>query len=160
MSATATINEKYTVNGKDVELAIEPNQTLLAALRNNGYTEVKNGCSEGQCGACIVQLDGVPVNSCQVLAVSARGKKITTSKGVGNYASVSAIQEAYVDAGAVQCGFCIPGFIVTTDALLRENPDPTEDEIKAYLNGNLCRCTGYVKIIDAVKLAAKKLKKG
>ena len=139
---------------------MEPNETLLQVLRNNGYTEVKNGCSEGQCGACMVQLDGVPVNSCQVLAVSAKGKKVTTSKGVGNYANVSTIQEAYVEAGAVQCGFCIPGFVVVTDALLRENPDPGEDEIKAYLNGNLCRCTGYVKIIDAVKLAAKKLKKG
>jgi len=160
MSATTTIREKFTVNGKAVELAMEPNETLLQVLRNNGYTEVKNGCSEGQCGACMVQLDGVPVNSCQVLAVSAKGKKVTTSKGVGNYANVSAIQEAYVEAGAVQCGFCIPGFVVVTDALLRENPDPGEDEIKAYLNGNLCRCTGYVKIIDAVKLAAKKLKKG
>jgi aerobic-type carbon monoxide dehydrogenase small subunit (CoxS/CutS family) len=160
MSATTTIKELFTVNGKDVELTIEPSQTLLTVLRNGGFTEVKNGCSEGQCGACMVQLDGVPVNSCQVLAATARGKKITTSKGIGNYANVSAIQEAYVDAGAVQCGFCIPGFIITTEALLRENPDPSEEEIKAYLNGNLCRCTGYVKIIEAVKLAAQKLKKG
>ena len=100
MSATTTIREKFTVNGKAVELAMEPNETLLQVLRNNGYTEVKNGCSEGQCGACMVQLDGVPVNSCQVLAVSAKGKKVTTSKGVGNYANVSTIQEAYVEAGA------------------------------------------------------------
>ncbi|MDR2733314.1 MAG: (2Fe-2S)-binding protein [Spirochaetota bacterium] len=157
--ADAKIREVFTVNGQEVTLALEANDTLLTALRNNGYTEVKNGCSEGQCGACIVQLDGRPVNSCQALALSAKKKKITTSKGIGNYARVSVIQEAYVEAGAVQCGFCIPGFIVTTDALLRENPNPSDEEIRFYLSGNLCRCTGYVKIIDAVKLAASRMKK-
>jgi aerobic-type carbon monoxide dehydrogenase small subunit (CoxS/CutS family) len=153
------LREVFTINGQKAELALEANETLLMALRQNGYTEVKNGCSEGQCGACIVQIDGKPVNSCQVLALSVKNKKITTSKGIGNYARVSPIQEAYVEAGAVQCGFCIPGFIVTTEALLRENPNPSDDEIRAYLSGNLCRCTGYLKIIDAVKLAAAKMKK-
>ena len=157
--AATSMREIFTVNGQEAELRLDPNETLLTVLRNNGYTEVKNGCSEGQCGACIVQLDGVPVNSCQVLAFSAKKKKITTSKGIGNYAKVSVIQEAYVDAGATQCGFCIPGFIVTTEALLRENPNPNDEEIRSYLSGNLCRCTGYLKIIDAVKLAAARLKK-
>jgi aerobic-type carbon monoxide dehydrogenase small subunit (CoxS/CutS family) len=157
--AATIVREIFCVNGQDVELQVEPNETLLMVLRNNGYTEVKNGCSEGQCGCCIVQLDGVPVNSCQVLAYSAKKKKIITSKGIGTYANVSVIQEAYVDAGATQCGFCIPGFIVTTEALLRENPNPSDEEIRAYLSGNLCRCTGYVKIIDAVKLAAARMKK-
>jgi aerobic-type carbon monoxide dehydrogenase small subunit (CoxS/CutS family) len=151
--------EIFQVNGLEAELEVEANEALLSALRRNGDTEVKNGCSEGQCGACIVQLDGKPVNSCQVLALSAKSKKITTSKGVGNYAKISVIQDAYVEAGAVQCGFCIPGFIVTTDALLRENPNPSDEEIRYYLSGNLCRCTGYVKIVDAVRLAAAKLKK-
>jgi aerobic-type carbon monoxide dehydrogenase small subunit (CoxS/CutS family) len=153
------MRENFSVNGKTVELRLEANETLLTALRNNGFTEVKNGCSEGQCGACVVQLNGRPVNSCQVLALSAKNMKIVTSKGIGNYANVSVIQEAYVDAGAVQCGFCIPGFIVTTEALLRENPDPSDEEIRSYLSGNLCRCTGYIKIIDAVKLAASRMKK-
>lgn len=152
------MREFFTINGKKVELTLEANDTLLTALRNNGYTEVKNGCSEGECGACLVMIDGKATNSCQTLAMSAKDKEITTVKGIGNFANVSAIQEAYVEAGAVQCGFCIPGFVVSTAALLRENPDPTEDEIKDALDGNLCRCTGYVKIIDAVKLAAKKLK--
>jgi len=154
------VRETFKINGRATELEFAAGDNLLTALRNGGFTEVKNGCSEGQCGACMVQLDGKPVNSCQVLAMSAKGREITTSKGIGNYASVSAIQDAYVEAGAVQCGFCIPGFVVTTDALLRENPQPTEAEIRAYLNGNLCRCTGYVKIVEAVQLAARKLKKG
>ena len=158
--AVTRVREMFKINGRETELEFATGETLLTALRNGGFTEVKNGCSEGQCGACMVQLDGKPVNSCQVLAMSAKGRTITTSKGVGNYANVSAIQDAYVEAGAVQCGFCIPGFIVTTDALLRENPQPTEAEIRAYLNGNLCRCTGYVKIVEAVQLAARKLKKG
>jgi aerobic-type carbon monoxide dehydrogenase small subunit (CoxS/CutS family) len=158
MTATS-IREIFTVNGQKTELALEANETLLTALRNNGFVEVKNGCSEGQCGACVVQLDGKPVNACQVLALSAKKKKIITSKGIGNYAQVSVIQEAYVDAGATQCGFCMPGFIVTTEALLRENPNPSDEEIRSYLSGNLCRCTGYLKIIDAVKLAAARMKK-
>jgi len=157
--ADAKLREVFTINGREATLELDANETLLTALRNNGYTEVKNGCSEGQCGACIVQLDGVPVNSCQVLALSAKKKKIVTSKGIGNYAKVSVIQEAFVEAGAVQCGFCIPGFIVTTEALLRENPSPSDEEIRHYLSGNLCRCTGYLKIIDAVKLAASRMKK-
>lgn len=152
------MREFFNINGKQVELTLSANDTLLTALRNNGYTEVKNGCSEGECGACLVMLDGKATNSCQVLAMSAKNKDITTVKGIGNFAKVSAIQEAYVEAGAVQCGFCIPGFVVSTTALLNENPDPSEEEIKDALDGNLCRCTGYVKIIDAVKLAAKKLK--
>ena len=148
---------KFTINGKSRELEFAPEDRLLNTLRDNGYTEVKNGCQEGECGACLVLLDGEPVNSCQVLTASVQEQDIKTVQGIGDLHKPHIIQEAFVKSGAVQCGFCSPGFIISTYALLRDNPDPTEEEIKQALNGNLCRCTGYVKIIDAVKLAARQI---
>jgi len=151
---------EFNINDSKITLRLESDWTLLKALRENGFTEVKNGCEEGQCGACMVLIGGRPMNSCQVLAMSVMEKNIRTVKGIGTVGFPSFIQEAYVDAGAVQCGFCTPGFIISTYALLKENPDPTEEEILSALDGNLCRCTGYEKILDAVRLAAKKAGEG
>ena len=148
----------FKINGKIKELEFDPRDTLLTVLRANGYTEVKEGCDEGLCGACTVLLDGKPVPSCQVLAASAIGKEILTVKGLGTVTNPHPIMEAFVEAGAVQCGFCTPGFVLATYALLKENPNPTDDEIIEALSGNYCRCTGYIKIIEAVKLAAKRMR--
>ena len=142
------------VNGREHQVALDPNVTLLIALRDLGYTDVKNGCEQGECGACAVLLDGEPVNSCMVLAWQADGAQITTNAGLGTLERPHPIQEAFADAGAVQCGFCTSGMIVSTKALLDRNPDPTEAEIRDALSGNLCRCTGYAQVIDAVRLAA------
>lgn len=150
----------FTVNGKECRFVFEADERLLFTLRNHGYTEVKNGCLEGECGACLILLDDKPVNSCQVFTASAIGRDIKTVKGIGTLHGPHIIQEAFVDAGAVQCGFCTPGMVLASYALLRENPDPSDAEIKSALDGNLCRCTGYVKIIEAVKLSAKRLKSG
>lgn len=145
------------LNGSDTLLRFAPDSTLLKALRENGFTEAKEGCGEGQCGACLVLLEGRIVNSCQVFAATALGKKIVTVKGLGDIHAPHAIQLAFVETGAVQCGFCTPGMVLATFALLQEHPDPSEEEIKSALDGNLCRCTGYEKIIGAVKLAAQKM---
>lgn len=153
------VTKRMNINGELVDLTFFPNETLLTTLRNNGYTEVKNGCEEGECGACMVLIDEIPVNSCQVLTMSVLEKQIKTVKGIGTLHEPDEIQKAFVDAGAVQCGFCTPGFVVSTYALLKNNPKPNEEEIKSALDGNLCRCTGYVKIIDGVKLAAERLNK-
>lgn len=146
---------KFNINAKQVELEINPNQTLLDVLRNNDYTEVKCGCNEGECGACLILLDGKPVNSCQVLAMSAQKHKIKTVKGIGTIHTPHIIQNAFVDAGADQCGFCSPGMVIASYALLKHNAKPTDEEILEAMDGNLCRCTGYVKIIEAVKNAAE-----
>ncbi len=148
----------FVINGKKRTLQFKSSDTLLTILRNNDYTEVKEGGREGLCGACIVLLNGKLVNSCQVLAASAKGKNIITVKGIGTIHSPHLIQKAFVQAGAVQCGFCTPGMILATYDLLEKNPDPTEQEIKKHLDGNLCRCTGYIKIINAVKLSSVLLK--
>lgn len=148
----------FIINGEKKELVFEPHERLLDVLRKNGYTEVKEGCREGECGACVVLLDKKIVNSCQVLAASVMEREIITSKGIGNLHKPHPIEEAFVEAGAVQCGFCTPAMVVSTYALLSENPEPNDEEIKYALSGNLCRCTGYVKIIKAVKLASKKVK--
>ena len=151
------INAEFQINGKTVLMSFPADITLLDLLRQAGFTEVKAGCHTGQCGACVVLLDGRPVNSCQVFAASVIGKEITTVAGLGSVHDPHPIQQAFVDAGAVQCGFCTPGMILVTAALLAENSLPTEEEIKQALDGNLCRCTGYVKIIAAVKLAAERM---
>jgi carbon-monoxide dehydrogenase small subunit len=148
----------FNINGKVHELEFAPHARLLDLLRDKGFTEVKCGCREGFCGACSVLLDGELVNSCMVYAASVGERKITTVKGIGSIHEPHPIQEAFVEAGAVQCGFCTPGMVLATYALLQRNPDPTNEEIKEALDGNFCRCTGYVKIIDAVKLAARKVK--
>jgi carbon-monoxide dehydrogenase small subunit len=149
---------KLNVNGKPVNVEFTPEEHLLYTLRNNGFTEVKSGCKEGECGACIVLLNGKPVNSCLMFTASvSEDDKILTVKGIGDLHEPHVIQEAFVDSGAVQCGFCTPGIVLASYALLQANPDPTDEEVKRAMDGNLCRCTGYVKIVEAVKLAAKRL---
>ena len=148
---------QLTVNGRVHDLLVEPNAVLLHTLREIGYTDVKNGCEIGECGACAVLLNGRAVNSCMTLAVQADGAEIVTNAGLGTIDRPHPIQEAFADAGAVQCGFCTPGMVISTKALLDRNPDPNEREIREALSGNLCRCTGYGQIIDAVKLAASRL---
>jgi carbon-monoxide dehydrogenase small subunit len=148
------------VNGRTHDVALPPNVTLLQALRDLGYTDVRNGCEQGDCGACAVLLDGRPVNSCLVLAWQAEGREIVTNAGLGTIDRPHVIQEAFADAGAIQCGYCTSGMVMSTSALLERNPDPTEDEIREALSGNLCRCTGYGQIVGAVRLAAKRLRDG
>jgi len=148
----------FKINKKAYELEFAPNAKLLDVLRDIGFAEVKCGCREGFCGACSILLDGELVNSCMVYAASVGDREITTVKGIGSIHEPHPIQEALVEAGAVQCGFCTPGMVLATYALLQRNPEPSDEDIKEALDGNFCRCTGYVKIIDAVKLAAKKVR--
>jgi len=147
-----------TVNGRRHEVFLSANTTLLTALRDLGYTDVKNGCEIGECGACAVLLNGEAVNSCMALARQADGAEIVTNAGLGTMQDPHPIQEAFADAGAIQCGFCTPGMVISTKALLDRNPDPTEAEIREALSGNLCRCTGYGQIIEAVRLSAERLR--
>lgn len=143
------------INGEAVELLVPPNRTLLAVLREDlGLTGAKRGCDNGACGACTVLLDGLPVNACLVLAALADGKQITTIEGLAQGERLDPLQVAFHELGAVQCGFCTPGTILSAKAFLKENPNPTLDEVKQGLSGNLCRCTGYVKILEAVLAAA------
>ena len=146
-----------TINGDQVELLCEPRQTLLEVLRDTlEMTGTKEGCSNGNCGACTVVMDGRPVVSCLVLAVEAEGAEIRTIEGVARGSHLDEVQSAFLEGAALQCGICTPGFILQTECLLAENPSPTEDEIRFYLAGNLCRCTGYDKIVRAVQVAAEK----
>jgi carbon-monoxide dehydrogenase small subunit len=145
------------VNGREHEVALPTNATLLRALRDLGYTDVKNGCEKGDCGACAVLLDGAVVNSCLILAWEADGAKIITGAGLGERGSTHPLQEAFADSGAVQCGYCTPGMIIAAKALLDRNPNPTENEIREGISGNLCRCTGYGSIIGAIQKAAQKM---
>ncbi len=154
---------ELNVNGTVNDLSLEPRKTLLAVLRDRlGLTGAKEGCSTGDCGACTVLIDGEPVTSCLVLAVAADGREITTVEGVADREGLHPVQEAMVNSGGLQCGFCTPGFIVSAYGLLRKNPSPSEDDIRRALAGNLCRCTGYTKIVEAVQEAAKQMvgKKG
>jgi len=144
------------VNGRKHQVALEPNVTLLQVLRDLGYKDVKNGCSKGDCGACAVLMDGKAVNSCLVLAWQAEGAEIVTNSGLGTMDDPHPLQEAFADAGAAQCGYCTPGMIISAKALLDRNPHPTEDEIRTAISGNLCRCTGYGQIIEAVQMAAER----
>jgi aerobic-type carbon monoxide dehydrogenase small subunit (CoxS/CutS family) len=150
---------EFNLNGRRRRVDVEPNQLLLNLLREElGLTGTKYGCGIGVCGACTVLLDGEPVLSCLTLAVEVDGREVETIEGLGKGEGLDPLQEAFMEAGAIQCGFCTPGFIMTAKALLRENPEPTEREIREYLKGNLCRCTGYVNIVKAVKLAAERSK--
>jgi len=151
------MRQVFKINSVEKELLLNPGDTLLQTLRDNDYTEVKCGCSEGECGACLVLVDDLPVNSCQVFAMSVKDKKITTVKGIGTIYHPHKIQKAFVEAGADQCGFCTPGMVIASYALLKNNPKPTKLEINEALDGNLCRCTGYVKIIEAVEKAATEI---
>jgi carbon-monoxide dehydrogenase small subunit len=146
------------VNGESVESAVEPNLTLLQFLREDlGLTGTKHGCGLGDCGACTVIMDGQPVNSCLVLAVQANGREILTIEGLAENGKLHPIQQAFVEKGAIQCGFCTPGMILSAKALLAEKPKPTEQEIRMAISGNLCRCTGYQKIVEAIQEAAKSI---
>ncbi len=148
----------FIINKEEQQMSFPADERLLLTLRRYGYTEVKNGCQEGECGACLILLEGDVVNSCQVLTASATGKKITTVKGIGDLHNPHIIQQAFVESGAVQCGFCTPGMVMASYALLKHNPSPSPEEIKKGLDGNLCRCTGYIKIVQAVQLAADHLR--
>jgi aerobic carbon-monoxide dehydrogenase small subunit len=144
-----------TVNGVDELVDVPANMTLLGMLRDKlALTGTKNGCTAGECGACTVLLNGEPVNSCMVLAVECEGAEVVTVEGLAHDGQLDILQQTLIDKGAVQCGFCTPGMLISARALLNRNPDPTEDEIKEALVGNLCRCTGYVRIVDGVKIAA------
>jgi len=147
------------INGEDVQVGIEKNETLMYVLREIlDLTGVKCGCSTGDCGACKVIIDGEAVNSCLIQARNAVGKNIETIEGLATPEGLHPIQQAFVDAGAIQCGYCTPGMIMSAKALLQKNPDPTDDEIRQGISNNLCRCTGYVKIVDAIRNAAAALR--
>jgi carbon-monoxide dehydrogenase small subunit len=142
------------VNGVPYPIELDPGRSLLDALRENlGLTGTKEGCDDSECGACMVLLDGRPLNSCSYLAVQAAGRDVTTVEGLAGE-ELSPLQRAFLAEGGVQCGFCTPGMLVSSTALLRANPSPGDDEIRAALGGNLCRCTGYQKIVRAVRRAA------
>ena len=146
-----------TINNEEYELAVAPNQTLLEVLRYElRLTGTKQGCGVGDCGTCTVIMDGKPVNSCLVLAVQANGRHILTIEGLQTDQGLHPIQQAFVDDGAIQCGFCSPGMILTAKSLLDQNPKPNESEIRMAISGNLCRCTGYQKIVEAIQHASEK----
>ena len=147
---------RLQVNGREREILTAPTRTLLEVLREDLLlTGTKQGCGEGECGTCTVLLDGAAVNACLVLAVEAAGREVTTIEGLADGRSLHPLQQAFVDQGAIQCGFCTPGMILSAKALLDRRPDPTEAEIREALGGNLCRCTGYQKIVEAVLAAAR-----
>ena len=151
---------ELTLNGERVALATDPTASLLDVLRRNGYTGAKRGCDTGDCGFCTVLVDGDPVKSCILPAVRADGATVETIEGLGSQDDLHPIQAAFVDEAALQCGFCIPGMIMRTKGLLAETPDPSEAAVRAALSGNLCRCTGYERIVDAVQEAARRLAAG
>jgi len=148
---------ELNVNGNRYSVSAEPQRTLLEVLRDNlGLTGTKEGCSEGECGVCTVLLEGIPVRSCLLLAVDVRGRKVTTIEGLAQDEGLHPIQKSFIEQGAIQCGYCTPGMILSAKALLDENPHPKREEIQVALSGNLCRCTGYVKIFKAVEALAGK----
>jgi len=146
---------KIKINDKDQFIEIDPGETLLETLRKLGYKGVKHACSTASCGACSVQLDGKPVLSCTTFTAAVDGHEVKTIEGFSDENSLSDVQKALIDEGGSQCGFCIPGLVVTAEALLSENPDPTQQEVIDYLKGNLCRCTGYESQTHAILKAAK-----
>jgi carbon-monoxide dehydrogenase small subunit len=149
------------VNGRSHELAIEPSKLLLDTLRQDlDLTGSKRGCDDSSCGACTVQIDGIPMLSCTMLAASCEGQEITTVEGVSEHGSLAAIQKAYGDWGGSQCGYCTPGFMMTVKHLLAHNSDPTDAEIRSALSSNLCRCTGYSQMYQAIKAAIEAEQKG
>ena len=160
MSATPIVLS-ICVNGEDRAVAIPTHRTLLDMLRNDlALTGAKNACNAGTCGACNVLVDDAPVRSCLCLAVTVAKKKITTVEGLASGPALSNVQQAFLDAGAIQCGFCMPGMIISATALLSENRKPTRNEIRTAISGNLCRCSGYVKVVEAIELAAARLETG
>jgi carbon-monoxide dehydrogenase small subunit len=152
---------QLTVNNEGYDLIVTPNQTLLEVLRDTlNLTGAKAGCGEGTCGACTVLVDGQPVHSCLTLAVEVQDKAITTIEGLADDGKLHPIQQAFVDHAAIQCGFCSPGMILVTKALLDENPQPTQQEAREAISGNVCRCTGYAKIVEAMLVTAQRLQEG
>ncbi len=150
-----------TVNGRRYELAVAPNRTLLELLREDlGLTGTKHGCGEGDCGACAVLLDGTPVNSCLVLALEAEGREVTTIEGVARGSELDPLQQAFVEHGAVQCGYCTPGMILVGKAHLAARPRTTAGEVRRAISGNLCRCTGYQKIVEAILACGERPEEG
>ena len=155
--AKATIS--FELNGEPAQVAFAPHKTLLEVLREDlVLTGTKHGCELGECGTCTVLLDGRPVLSCLVLGLACAGHRVKTVEGMAQGATLHPLQEAFAELGAAQCGYCTPAFLLAAEALLVENPRPTRDEIKLALSGNLCRCTGYIKIYEAVELAAARLR--
>lgn len=150
----------FVLNGREVRVVIDAHKRLIDVLRRDlGMTGTKEGCGEGECGACTVIVDGRAVNSCLFPALEVEGRKLVTIEGLhGEHHRLSEIQQAFVDQGAIQCGFCTPGMIMSAKALLDSNPEPSEEEIREVLEGNLCRCTGYIQIVEAIKQAAQRLK--
>jgi carbon-monoxide dehydrogenase small subunit len=148
---------RFSLNGQKLEVAVRPYVSLLHLLREQlGHTEVKEGCQKGDCGACTIVMDGRAVNACLVLAAQADGTEILTVKGLGKRGELDPLQQAFVEHGAIQCGFCTPGLLMSATALLRENPHPTRQEIREAISGNLCRCTGYEQIVEAIEAVALK----
>jgi len=149
----------FTLNGRKIEREVKPNRLLLDLLRTDlGVTSVKKGCEQGECGVCTVLLDSAPVNSCLVLAQQIEGRTVTTVEGLKDEPVMKALQLAFIEDGAIQCGYCTPGMLLSAYALLKKNPKPTVEEVKTAIEGNLCRCTGYVKIIEAILDAAGRIK--
>lgn len=152
---------KFKINGRFYEVILTPNMTLSELLRDQlDLTGTKHACEVGQCGSCTVLVDGKPTLSCSTLAISVRDKEVLTIEGLSRGTQLHPLQQAFIDYGAIQCGFCTPGMILMAKALLDENSKPTRQEVREGLGGNLCRCTGYVKIIDAVMAAAERMRKG
>ncbi len=150
------ITLKFILNKKPVEVGVPPHWTLLRLLREKlGLTGTKEGCGIGECGACTVLLDGMPVNSCLILAPKVEGRRVETVEGLGSRESLHPLQKSFVENGAVQCGFCTPGMLMSAKALLEKNPKPTREEIKEAISGNLCRCTGYQQIMEAIEAVGK-----
>jgi carbon-monoxide dehydrogenase small subunit len=143
---------KFTLNGNVIEVEVPPHWTLLRLLREKlGLTGTKEGCGIGECGACTVLVDGTPVNACLVLAPKVEGRAVETIEGLGNRESLHPLQKSFIDHGAIQCGFCTPGVLISAKALLEQNPSPTREDIKEAISGHLCRCTGYHQIIEAIE---------
>ncbi|HET7295921.1 MAG TPA: (2Fe-2S)-binding protein [Gemmatimonadales bacterium] len=157
--ATAKTQIALEVNGEPVEVAFAPHKTLLEVLREDlSLTGTKHGCELGECGTCTVLLDGTPVLSCLVLGLACAGRRVKTVEGMADAGRLHPLQEAFAELGAAQCGYCTPAFLLAAEALLAEHPNPARDQIKEALAGNLCRCTGYIKIYEAVELAAARLR--
>jgi len=154
------INVTLNINNENYQVEVAPYHTLRDVLRDKlGFTDVKNGCSEGECGACTVLVDGKPVTSCLMLAAQAQGKEITTIRGLATDGKLHPLQEKFIEYGAIQCGYCTPGMLLVAKALLDKNPNPTEEEVRTAISGNICRCTGYQQIVEAIMAAATEMNK-
>lgn len=149
---------RLRINGRTEQISVPPHRTLLEALRALGHVEVKSGCEKGDCGACAVLADGIAVDSCLTLAWMAEGKEVTTVSGLGAGDTLHPLQQAFSDGGGIQCGYCTPGMIIAAKSMLDHDPDPSEEDIRIGLSGNLCRCTGYTKVFEAVSAAATVLR--